>query len=300
MKNVKKYKIKNLMTILMLGVLFLITSSLLLGASKFKSDKNITVVTREDGSGTKSAFMEILNLKGKADPSGVIIGTGTAAVLTEVRNNPYAIAFESLGYVTPQVKKLKINNVEASVENIKNGSYKIARPLNIVYKKEVLKTDINNLFYSFLQSQEVQKYINDNGYVGLLDNAKPYIKNNDSSQLKGEIKISGSTSLQPLMMVIGKNFEKIYPNIKVIVSGGGSGTGYQNAENGTSSFGMISEEFNTAKAPNCTFYQVAKDGIALIVNQNNPIENISFENLQNIYDAEIEANNKLKTWEHLK
>lgn len=300
MKNLVKYEKKKFMSILLLGILFLITSSLLSGAPKFKKDRNITVVTREDGSGTKSAFMEILKLKGKPDPSGVIIGTGTAAVLTEVKNNPHAIAFESLGYVTSQVKKLKINNVEASVENIKNGSYKIARPLNIVYKNESLKSDINNLFYTFLQSQEAQNLINDNGYVSILDNAKFYEKNEDSLELKGEIKISGSTSLQPLMMIIGKNFEKIYPNIKLIISGGGSGTGYQNAENGTSDFGMISEEFNNDKAPNCNFYQVAKDGIALIVNQNNPIENITFDDLQNIYNSEVENNNKIKTWDQLK
>ena len=300
MKNLVKDEKKIFMTILLLAILFLFTSSQLIGAPKFKGEKNITVVTREDGSGTKSAFMEILKLKGKPDPSGVIIGTGTATVLAEVKNNPHAIAFESLGYITTQVKKLKINNVEASVENIKNGSYEIARPLNIVYKKEILKTDINNLFYNFLQSQEVQKLINDSGYVSILDSAKLYVKNEADLQLKGEIKISGSTSLQPLMIVIGKNFEKIYPSIKVVISGGGSGTGYQNAENGTSDFGMVSEEFNNSKAPNCTFYQVANDGIALIVNQNNPTENITFENLQNIYNSEVETKNKIRTWNQLK
>ena len=300
MKNLIKTNKQNLVSILFLGLFFLLNSFNLMGAPKFKDDRNITVVTREDGSGTKSAFMEILKLKGKADPSGVIIGTGTAAVLAEIKNNPYAVAFESLGYVTPQVKKLKIDNVEATVENIKNGTYKIARPLNIVYKKDTLDNNISNLLYIYLQSQEVQKLIANEGYVSTLDNAQNYVKNENSNELKGEIKISGSTSLQPLMIKIAKDFEKLYPNIKVVISGGGSGTGYQNAENGTSNFGMISEEFNNSKAPSCTFYQVAKDGIALIINLNNPTENISLVTLQNIYNSEVEPTNKIKIWNQIK
>ena len=290
---------KNLVGILFLGIFYLLSSSSLIGASRFRADRNITVVAREDGSGTKSAFMEILKLRGKPDPRGVIIGTGTAAVLAEVRNNPHAIAYESLGYMTPQVKTLKIDNVDATVENIKNGTYKIARPLMIVYKEDTLNNEINKLFYEFLQSQEVQNLIADDGYVSVLDNSQPHATAGNSAELRGEIAISGSTSLQPLMMLIASEFEKVYPNINVVISGGGSGTGYQNAENGTSSFGMISEEFDSNKAPSCTSYEVAKDGIALIINPNNPLENISFDQLQNIYNSEVESSNKIGTWSQL-
>ena len=105
------------------------------GGAKFDENKNISVVTREDGSGTKSAFMEIIGLKGKSDVSGVIIGSSTAAVLNEVKSNPLAIGYDSLGYITDDVKMLKVDGVEATVENIKNGSYKISRPLNVVYQE---------------------------------------------------------------------------------------------------------------------------------------------------------------------
>ena len=92
------------------------------GGAKFDENKNISVVTREDGSGTKSAFMEIIGLKGKSDVSGVIIGSSTAAVLNEVKSNPHAIGYDSLGYITDDVKMLKVDGVEATVENIKNDN----------------------------------------------------------------------------------------------------------------------------------------------------------------------------------
>jgi len=119
---------------MVLSVLITVLSALVLSScgigAAFDADKNIAVLAREDGSGTKSAFMEIIGLKGKADPAGVIIQTGTAGVLTEVKNNSSAIAYESLGYVTDDVKILTVGGAEATVENIRDGSYKISRPLS--------------------------------------------------------------------------------------------------------------------------------------------------------------------------
>ena len=256
------------------------------GGSSFDKDKNISIVAREDGSGTKSAFMEIIGLKGKPDPANVIIQQTTAGVLTEVKGNPTAIAYESLGYVTKDVKMLKVDGVEATVANIKNGTYKISRPLSIVYKAAALDNEVNRAFYNFLQSSDAQKIISD-GYVSIVDNAPAYTIN---GSLNGSIDISGSTSLQPLMTALAEAFENLQPNVNVTVSGGGSGTGYKNADEGVSEFGMISEEFNLEKAPSCTHYVVSKDGIAVIVHKNNPLDNITMEQLKNIYDAEAEAN----------
>ncbi len=253
------------------------------GGSSFDTSKNISVVAREDGSGTKTAFMELIGLKGKADPANVIIQTGTAGVLTEVKGNPAAIAYESLGYVTADVKMLKVNDVEATVANIKDGSYKISRPLSVVYKEETLSDAINSAFYTYLQSEDAAKIISDKGYVTLIDSPTAYTID---GALSGSIDISGSTSLQPLMIELAAAFEKLQPNVKVNVSGGGSGTGYKNADEGVSAFGMISEEFNAEKAASCTHYVVCKDGIAVIVNKNNTIDNISMDQLKSIYDAE--------------
>ncbi|MCL2095295.1 MAG: substrate-binding domain-containing protein [Oscillospiraceae bacterium] len=252
------------------------------GGSGFDSSKNVTIIAREDGSGTKSAFMELIGLRGKADPANAVIQNGTAAVLAEVKGNPAAIAYESLGYVTDDVKALKIDGIEATVANIQSGAYKIARPLAIVYPGSVLDDEVNAAFFAFLQSSDAQKIIGD-GYVSILNDAPAYTID---GSLSGTIDISGSTSVQPLMIDLAEAFRALQPNITVNVSGGGSGTGYNNARDGVSAFGMISEVFVLDKAPNCTYFNVAMDGIAMIVHKDNPLDSITMEQLASIYDEE--------------
>ena len=262
------------------------------GGAKFDENKNISVVAREDGSGTKSAFMEIIGLKGKADVSGVIIGANTAAVLGEVKGNPLAIGYDSLGYVTDDVKMLKVDGVAATVENVKNGTYKISRPLNVVYQESKVASDVNTAFLTFLQSSDAQSIISENGYVSTKEGAVAYTV---VPGLSGNIAISGSTSLKPLMEKLAAKYESIQSGVKVTVGGGGSGTGYNDAKNGVSDFGMISETFKTEKAENCTYYEVAKDGIAVIVNKANPLDNISMEDLKNIYNVDA-GDAAIKVW----
>lgn len=288
--KIKQYvKTSIIVTMAVLGV----TSCNNQNNTSFDTSKRITVVTRDDGSGTKSAFMEIIGLKGKKDPAGVISTSSTTTVLATVKTNPLAIAYESLGYVTDEVKILKVDQVDCNVENIKTGDYKIARSLNIVYKETILQNPVFEDFYKFLGSSDSQKIISDNGYVSTKDDTSSYVKEND---FKGTINISGSTSLQPLMTLLAEKYETIQTNVDVIVSGGGSGTGYKNAENNVSDFGMISETFNSEKAPSCTSYEVAKDGIALIVNKVNSFDNITLEHLKNIYDCDINGEEKISTW----
>ncbi|MDR0248818.1 MAG: substrate-binding domain-containing protein [Oscillospiraceae bacterium] len=253
------------------------------GATGFDKGKNITIVAREDGSGTKTAFMEIIGLKGKADPAGAITQTGTAAVLEEVKGNPAAIAYESLGYVTGDVKKLTVDGVEATVANIQSGSYKISRPLSVVYKAASLDSDVNAAFFAYLGSSDAQAIITAEGYVSLYGSASAYTVN---GSLSGTIGISGSTSLKPLMDKLAAAFEGLQDNVKVTVAGGGSGQGYKDAEGDVSEFGMISEEFNTENAPSCTHYVVCKDGIAVIVNPANTLTNITMAQLKTIYNEE--------------
>ena len=255
--------------------------------TQFDTSKNISIVAREDGSGTKTAFMELIGLKGKPDPKNVIIQTGTAGVLAEVKGNPWAIAYDSLGYITDDVKKLNVEGVEATTDNIKDGSYQISRPLSVVYKESSLGTAVNQAYLTFLQSSDAQEIISSSGYVSVVDNAPAYTVD---GSLSGSIDASGSTSLQPLMIDLAEAFEKLQPNVTVNVSGGGSGTGYNNAEQGVSAFGDISEEFSQDKAPSCTYYTVCKDGIAVIVNNANPLDNITMDQLKNIYDADAGAN----------
>ena len=286
---------KKLSAIVAVFTVFAFVLSACTGGSNFDATKNITILAREDGSGTKTAFMEIIGLKGKADPANVIIQTGTAGILAEVKSNQAAIAYESLGYVTNDVKILKVDGVEATVGNIKNGAYKISRPLSVVYKESTLDNAVNKAFYIFLQSDDAQKIISDEGYVSVIDNAPGYTID---GTLSGNIDISGSTSLQSLMIELAAAFENLQDNIKVNVSGGGSGTGYKNADENVSEFGMISEEFNLEKAPSCSDYVVCKDGIAVIVNKANTLDNITMEQLKNIYDEEAGANT-ITVWSEL-
>ena len=261
------------------------------GGGAFDENKNISVVTREDGSGTKSAFMEIIGLKGKTDVSGVIVATGTAAVLGEVKGNPLAIGYDSLGYITDEVKVLKVDGAMPTLENIKNGSYKISRPLNVVYGESKVASEVNTAFLTFLQSSDAQTIISDNGYISTKEGAAYTVV----PGLSGEIAISGSTSLKPLMEKLAAKFEEMQSGVSVSVGGGGSGTGYNDAKNGVSDFGMISEAFNPSKADNCTYYEVAKDGIAVIVNKANTFDNISLEDLKNIYNVDA-GDAAIKVW----
>lgn len=265
--------------------------------SAFDEKKNISVVTREDGSGTKSAFMELIGLKGKADISGVIVATGTAAVLAEVKGNPLAIGYDSLGYITDEVKTIKVDGVYPTIANIKSGDYKISRPLNVVYQESnVSSSEVNSAFLTFLKSSDAQEIISSNGYISTKDGAEKYTV---IPGLSGKVTITGSTSLKPLMEKLAAKFESIQSGVSITVGGGGSGTGYNDAKSGVSDFGMISEKFNKDKADNCIYYEVAKDGIAIIVNRANTIENISLEDLSNIYNAEA-GDKSIKTWSDLK
>ena len=259
------------------------------GSTVFDAAKNISVTVREDGSGTKSAFMEIIGLKGKADPANVILQSSTAGILAEVKSNKTAIAYESLGYVTGDVKKLKVDGVEATADNVKNGTYKISRPLSVVYKESTLTNDINKAFFDFLQSSDAQKIIKDEGYVSIVDNASAYKTN---GALSGTINVFGSTSLQPLMKELQKKFKDLQPNITLNIGGTGSSQGYSDAKDGIVEFGMISEVFDSNKAPDCVSHIVCKDGIAVIVHKDNPLENITMSQLKDIYDAESNTTTK--------
>ena len=300
MKSKMKSKMKKLIAIASVVLVVLIFTLALSacggsGNPGFDKSKNVSVTAREDGSGTKSAFMEIIGLKGKADPANVIIQNSTAGILTETRSNPTAIAYESLGYVTDDVKMLSVDGVEASISNIKSGAYKISRPLSVVYKESSMDKDVNKAFHTFLQSSNAQKIISDEGYVSTVDNAPDYTIN---GSLSGVISISGSTSLKPLMDELAKEFTDLQPNITLNVGGGGSGQGYGDAEDNVTDFGMISEEFAQEKAPGCVSYIVCKDGIAVIVHKDNPLDNVTIEQLKNIYDVDA-GSNSITKWDAL-
>lgn len=263
----------------------------------FDATKKITVITRADGSGTKSAFMEIVGLKNQPDVGGVIKAADTAAVLSGVQSNKYAIAFDSLGYVVGKsgITVLTVDSVAPTASTIKDGSYPIARPLSVVYKPETLSNELYKAYYDFLLSSDSQAIVAAEGYTSNYDNASAY---NVNAALSGEIALTGSTSLQPLMTKLAEKFEQLQPKVTVTVGGTGSSQGYNDAKNGVSPFGMISEVFVQSKAENCTSTVVALDGIAIIVNSQNTLKNITKDQLKHIY-GNVEGETQLTAWEQL-
>lgn len=261
---------------------------------EFDASKNITVITRQDGSGTKTAFMEIIGLKGKADVSGVIKASDTAAVLSGVQTNKYSIAFDSLGYVlgAKDVTVLTVDGVAPSAATIKDGSYPISRPLSVVYKADTLKNKLYKAYYDFLLSAEGQAIVAAEGYTASVDNAPAYVVD---ETLEGSIALTGSTSCQPVMNKLAEKFESLQGKVKVTVGGTGSSQGYKDAQNDVSPFGMISEKFVQSKAEGCTSTTFAMDGIALIVNAQNPLKNITKDQLKHIY-GNVEGETQLTVW----
>ncbi|MCL1901697.1 MAG: substrate-binding domain-containing protein [Firmicutes bacterium] len=279
--------------------------------TEFDSTKAINVVSREVGSGTRDAFTELIY--GSTYPVGItpvpgynywqtimlpdntVTQNSTAAVMAKIVSDKYAIGYDSLGYVTSSVKKLKVGNVECTAENVRNGSYTIARPLSVVYKAATLGTTVNQKFYDFLESAEAQTIIGADGYVNDPTRTTAYVVD---GTLTGTIKVSGSTSLQPLMIKLAEAFEVKQPNVTVEVTGGGSGTGRNNVRDNLSEFGMVSSPVTgdqlTAIGGSAAVLKVCDDGIAIIVNVSNPLNNITIDQLKNIYNHA--ATTKYSNW----
>ena len=159
----KKMKIVLIISCLLMTATLLTCLCACNKTGKFDENKNISVVTRTDGSGTKSAIMEFLGLKGKKDVSGAIVLSSTDAIMAEVKGNPLAIGYDSLGFVTDDVKKIKVDGVAPTVENIKSGAYRLARPLNVVYKEENVQSGLNKAFFDFLKSSDAKNIIANEG-----------------------------------------------------------------------------------------------------------------------------------------
>lgn len=268
--------------------------------STFDKTKDITVCVRPSGSGTKGAFMEIIGIKGHNDPAGALSLDNTSAIFAMTAKDTYAIAYDSLGYVDKgiedgqAVKKLTVGGVEATAANVKDGSYTISRPLNVLYQASKMESnEIMQDYLKFLNSTQVQTLAAD-GYVAIHDDATEYTA--PTTALSGTLSISGSTSLQPLMTTIAAEYMKLNTGVTVTVAGGGSGTGSKNAQNGTSDFGMISREFDSTQDGDTTCFTVAKDGIAIIVNADNPYTNITIDQLKGIYDGD---NTTITKWNQL-
>ncbi len=241
----------------------------------------ITVVSREAGSGTRDAFVELMGI---ADESGNDMTTQTAEItnstsvmLQTVAQNKNAIGYVSLGSLSDDVKAIQVDGVEATAENVKAGTYKVQRPFNIAYKEGKL-TDLDKDFISYIMSEQGQKIVDEEGYISL-EAEGSYT----GSGQKGKITLAGSTSVAPLMNVLADEYKTINPDVTIEIQESGSSAGIQSAMEGAVEIGMSSRALKDDETSELVAKQIALDGIAVIVNQENSLKGLTGEQIQKIY-----------------
>ncbi|HMM05956.1 MAG TPA: substrate-binding domain-containing protein [Clostridiales bacterium] len=245
----------------------------------------VNVISREDGSGTRGAFVELLGIV-DADENDAItaaaeITNSTSVMISTVAGNPNAIGYISLGSLSDDVKAVSIDGVAPTVEDINNGTYTIARPFNIVYPEGSL-SDLAEDFKTFILSDEGQTIINDEGYIRIGEG-----ESYTASGLSGTITLAGSTSVSPVMEVLADAYKEQNPAVTIEIQQTGSSAGITSASEGVCNFGMSSRELKDSEASQLTSVSIARDGIVVIVNHENEITNLTSEQVKNIYLGEI-------------
>ncbi len=244
-----------------------------------REEKSISVISREDGSGTRGAFTEIVGLEENGVDQTTMeseIANSTSVVITTVQGNKNSIGYISLGSLNDSVKAIKVNGIEPTQENIINGSYPIQRPFNIAYKT---LTPVAEDFISYLFSTQGQSLVSSHGYVAVEDNGEY-----KSSMNSGTLTISGSSSVYPIMEVLVETYETLNPNVEVTLQQSDSTTGMNDVMNGVSDIGMASRDLKASELDaGLTPLAIAVDGIAVIVNNDNPIDNLTMEQIKDIY-----------------
>ena len=245
----------------------------------------ITVVSREEGSGTRDAFVELLGILDEEENDLTTqmaeVTNSTSVMISTVAQNEKAIGYVSLGSLSDDVKSIQVDGVDATAENIKSGSYKVSRPFNLAYKEDAL-TDLDKDFIKFIMSEQGQAVVDQEGYISL-DAEGSY----ESAGLKGKITLAGSTSVAPLMDVMKDEYVKLNPDVTIEIQESGSSAGIQSAMEGATEIGMSSRELKEDEAKELTSKQNDMDGIAVIVNKNNTTDNLTSEQIQSIYTGDV-------------
>lgn len=269
-------------------------------AADFDAKQVITVVSREEGSGTRGAFVELTGVLAKDDSgeekdntySEAIISNGTNLVLTTVADNQAAIGYASLSSVlhNDTVKALKVEGIEASTENILNGTYKIARPFNVVTNGE-LTDELAKDFMAYVMSKEGQAIVSEDGLVSSANDQTPSY---EAANKSGSLTVGGSTSVAPVMELLAEGYMELNPEAKIEVQSTGSSAGVTGALDGTYDIGMASrtlKDSETEKGALATV--IGTDGIAIVTNLANPVEDITVEQVRQVFTGEV------TTWEAL-
>lgn len=284
---------KNMMKKMLCGAAAL---CLMAGAAmaEFDAGRMIDVISREEGSGTRGAFVEMTGVEQKMDGKKVDMTTedaqitnSTAVMMTAVAGDPYAIGYISLGSLNDSVKAVKVAGVEATAGNVKSGVYPVARPFNIAWKEEAL-SDAGRDFIAYIVSDEGQAIVSANGYVGS-DDTVPY----EAAAVTGKVVVAGSSSVSPVMEKLAEAYMAANGGVEIEIQTSDSTTGMTSAMEGSCEIGMASRELKEAEATALNSCAIAMDGIAVIVNNENPVEDLSLAQICAVYTGETTVWNEL-------
>lgn len=258
------------------------------GSTSSSAGGDITVISREDGSGTRGAFVELFKIEEEVNGEKVDMTTdaaditnSTSVMMTSVAGNVNAIGYISMGSLNDSVKALKVDGAEATADNIKSGTYKVSRPFNIVTQDGL--SEVAQDFIAFILSADGQKVVEDNSYIsegntGAYAGTKP----------AGKIVVSGSSSVTPVMEKLKEAYIAVNPDATIEVQQSDSTTGVNNAIDGVCDIGMASRELKSSESEKGVKSTViALDGIAVIVNNNSSVDSITSEQVKKIYTGEI-------------
>ena len=257
-------------------------------------DYDFTVVSREEGSGTRGAFIELVGLEEEVDGAKedmttqeAIVQNSTNAVMQTVSQDAEAIGYISLGSLNDTVKALKIEGVEATEENIVNGTYKISRPFNLAFKEAEIN-DLAKDFLKFCLSEEAQALTLEEGYVPLKDTEKY-----EPAKLSGTLTVAGSTSVTPLMQKMAEKYQELNLDAKIEIQSTGSSAGIEAVIDGAADIAMASRELKDEEKDKLAVEVIATDGIAVVVNPASKVEDLTMDQLKQIFKGELKNTSEL-------
>jgi len=262
----------------------------LMMTSAFALADEINIISREAGSGTRGAFIELFGIEQKNEDGEKIdyttdecdITNSTSVMMTSVSGNDCAIGYISLGSMNDTVKALAIDGAEASVENIKAGTYNVARPFNIATLAETSESAQD--FIAFIMSAEGQAVIEENGYIAVVENAPTF----EGGKVSGKIVIAGSSSVTPVMEKLTEAYTAINPDVEIELQQTDSSSGMTSTLDGVCDIGMASRALKDSEIEaGLNGLTIAMDGIAVIVSNDNPVNGLTSEQVRDIYMGEI-------------
>lgn len=288
----KQWSFWGIIVAILLATFWIINNNNSSGTQEFNADRSLNVYTREIGSGTRSAFAEIVGLEDENGDDAISLAATvqntTNGIMQAVTTDAHAISYLSLGSLNDSVKSVSVNGVKPSVESIQAGDYQIAREFSVVYGQEL--SDVAQDFWNFMFSAQAQELVAEDGYVPVNPDAPEYV----SSGTSGSVNVVGSTSVEPTMSRFAEAYTELNPNATIDITAPGSGAGITSAIDGNADIGMTSREPDSDEAAQLTeTVPIAVDGIVIIVNNNNPLENLELEQVQGVFFEYYDTWNEL-------